>query len=67
MIAAYINGAIKEIETGTTVSALVIDLDIAHKKIALEINGEIISRSQFKSQILQDGDQIEIVMAVGGG
>ena len=67
MIAVHINGAIKEIQTGTTISALTIDLDVAHKKIALEINGEIIPRSHFKSRILQDGDQIEIVTAVGGG
>ena len=67
MIAAHINGTIRQVETGTTIFNLVTDLDIAHKKIALEINGEIIPRSHFKSRILQDGDQIEIVTAVGGG
>lgn len=67
MIAVHINGAIKEIQTGTTISALTIDLDVAHKKIALEVNREIIPRSQFDSRILQNGDKIEIVTAVGGG
>ena len=42
MIAVHINGTIKEIQTGTTISALTNDLDVAHKKIALEINEEII-------------------------
>ena len=42
MIAAHINGDIKQVEIGTTIFNLVTDLDIAHKKIALEINGEII-------------------------
>tara|TARA_B110000483_G_scaffold20723_1_gene23243 strand:+ start:803 stop:1012 length:210 start_codon:yes stop_codon:yes gene_type:complete len=67
MIAVHINGTIKEIQTGTTISALTNDLDVAHKKIALEINEEIIPRSQFDSRILQNGDKIEIVTAVGGG
>ena len=67
MIAVHINGAIKEIQPGTTISALTNDLDVAHKKIALEINEEIIPRSQFDSRILQNGDKIEIVTAVGGG
>ena len=67
MIAAHINGTIRQVETGTTIFNLVKDLVIAHKKIALEINGEIIPHSQFESRILQDGDQIEIVTAVGGG
>ena len=67
MIATHINGDIKQVETGTTIFNLVTDLDIAHKKIALEINEEIIPRSQFDSRILQNGDKIEIVTAVGGG
>lgn len=67
MIAVHINGTIKEIQTGTTISALTNDLDVAHKKIALEVNREIIPRSQFDSRILQNGDKIEIVTAVGGG
>jgi sulfur carrier protein len=67
MMAAHLSGDIKQVEIGTTIFNLVKDLDIAHKKIALEINGEIIPHSQFESRILQDGDQIEIVTAVGGG
>jgi thiamine biosynthesis protein ThiS len=42
-------------------------LDIVHNKIALEINKEIIPRSQFEFRLLENGDQIEIVTAVGGG
>ncbi|MFL2667119.1 MAG: sulfur carrier protein ThiS [Burkholderiales bacterium] len=67
MIATQINGRIKKINFGTSVSNLVEVLNLTDKKIALEVNGEIIPRSQFDSRILEDGDQIEIVTAVGGG
>ena len=67
MIATQINARIKKINFGTSVSNLVEVLNLTDKKIALEVNGEIIPRSQFDSRILEDGDQIEIVTAVGGG
>jgi len=37
------------------------------KRIALERNGEIVPRSTFTTAILNDGDKLEIVVAVGGG
>jgi sulfur carrier protein len=37
------------------------------KRIAVERNGEIVPRSKFDEQVLIDGDQLEIVVAVGGG
>ena len=67
MITAKINGIREKVKVGTTISILINDLNIANRKIALEVNGEIIPRSQFDSRILEDGDQIEIVTAVGGG
>ena len=67
MITAHINGISKKIEFGTTISDLIKKLNITNKKIALEVNEEIIPRSQFDTRMLQDGDQIEIVTAVGGG
>ena len=67
MITAHINGISEKIKFGTTISGLINELNITNKKIALELNGEIIPRSQFDSRMLEDGDQIEIVTAVGGG
>lgn len=37
------------------------------KKVAVERNGEIVPRSVHGSTLLADGDQLEIVVAVGGG
>jgi sulfur carrier protein len=67
MITAHINGVSEKIKFGTTISSLINELNITNKKIALEVNGEIVPRSQFDSRVLEDGDQIEIVTAVGGG
>lgn len=42
-------------------------LGLAGKRIAIERNGDIVPRSRFTGEILQDGDRLEIVVAVGGG
>jgi sulfur carrier protein len=49
------------------VTDLVTHLDLVGKRLAIERNGEIIPRSQFAETLIHDGDQLEIVGAVGGG
>lgn len=49
------------------ISELIFKLDLAGKRIAVERNGEIVPRSQHTSVRLLDADQLEIVVAVGGG
>lgn len=63
-----INGNTKQFDSETmTVSALVMTLNLTGKRLAIEKNGEIVPRSQFADVVLQDGDKLEIVGAVGGG
>lgn len=50
-----------------TIADLVSTLNVAGKRIAIECNGEIVPRSQFAEMILNEGDKLEIVGAVGGG
>jgi sulfur carrier protein len=50
-----------------SVADLVSSLELQGKRLAIELNGDIVPRSQFAQQLLQDGDQLEIVGAVGGG
>ncbi len=52
---------------GASVALLLESLDLAGKRVAVERNGEIVPRSQFGNTALQQGDQLEIVVAVGGG
>jgi sulfur carrier protein len=63
-----INGKDKHFDNDVlSVSALVAAMDLVGKRIAIERNGEIVPRSQFDNVSLNDGDQLEIVGAVGGG
>ena len=50
-----------------TVADLVRALGLAGKRIAVEKNGEIVSRSRYETTPVTPGDRLEIVAAVGGG
>ncbi|MBC8006723.1 MAG: sulfur carrier protein ThiS [Prolixibacteraceae bacterium] len=67
MIALLINGQQRSFRAPLNVTDLVEQLELQGKRIALERNGEIVPRSQFGSLELNDGDALEIVVAVGGG
>ncbi|MEQ6292356.1 sulfur carrier protein ThiS [Vogesella sp. GCM10023246] len=63
-----LNGESRQFDaTITTLSALVSALDLGGKRIAIECNGEIVPRSLHASTPLNEGDALEIVVAVGGG
>jgi len=51
----------------TTVTDLLERLDIKRKHIAVEINMEIIPKSEFDEYRLKENDNVEIIRAVGGG
>jgi sulfur carrier protein len=67
MIRVTVNGAAHRFEQPLEVSALLSELNLQGKKIAVERNGEIVPRSKHGEQMLGDGDTLEIVVAVGGG
>ena len=50
-----------------SVASLIRELGLEGKRIAVERNGEIVPRSRYAETPLEDGDQLEIVGAVGGG
>lgn len=62
-----LNGQLKSISGISTVAALVDSLGYAGKRIAVERNGEIVPKSTYVTTPIAQGDQIEIVVAVGGG
>jgi len=63
-----INGNDKNFDVETmSISTLIEHMNLVGKRIAIERNGEIVPRSQFASVMLQQGDKLEIVGAVGGG
>jgi sulfur carrier protein len=50
-----------------TVARLVEQMGYAGKRIAVELNGEIVPKSRHAETPLASGDRLEIVVAVGGG
>ena len=62
-----VNGTCHEFDTNTNLQQLLEWLKIAKGRIAIELNGEIVPKSQFYQQQLSSGDKIEIVQAIGGG
>lgn len=62
-----VNGAAQRLPAGTTVGALLQTMELAGKRVAVELNDSIVPRSQHASTCLANGDRVEIVIAVGGG
>lgn len=67
VITVSINGAVRQFTQPLSIAALIDEMGLTGKRIALEWNGEIVPRSQFAARTLKDGDKLEIVAAVGGG
>jgi sulfur carrier protein len=63
----YINGAAREVPEATSMSRLIEDLGLAGRRVAVEVNEELVPRSRFPSHRLAPRDRVEIIHAVGGG
>ncbi len=62
-----LNGTPKEIPEGIKLSALIERLDLSNRRLAIEVNEELVPRSQFAEYLLSPEDRVEIIQAVGGG
>ena len=62
-----VNGDTLTLPDSSTLADLISLQDLGGRRIAIERNGEIVPRSQHASCLLADGDQLEIVHAIGGG
>ena len=67
MLELKINGESRQFPQTLTVAGLIEQLGYAGKRIAVERNGEIVPKSLHATTALLSGDQLEIVVAVGGG
>jgi len=63
----HLNGALHEVVQGTSLRQLVEHLKFNHGRIAIEVNKEIVSRSEHESFLLSENDKVEIIHAIGGG
>lgn len=62
-----VNGHFIQLADGSTVLQLLEHMELTGKRIAIERNREIIPKSQYAQTVLQPGDRLEVVVAVGGG
>ena len=62
-----VNGTPREAPDALTVDALLQDLGLAGRRVAVEVNAAIVPRSEHSGHALRDGDRIEVVHAIGGG
>jgi len=62
-----VNGKTQTIGAAVTVAQLLDAMDLAGKRVAVEVNREIVPKSRHAEVALRDDDRIEIVAAIGGG
>lgn len=67
MIHVVLNGLADSLPDATTVATLLEARGLVGKRLAVERNGEIVPRSRHGETRIEDGDRLEIVVAVGGG
>jgi sulfur carrier protein len=66
-IQLQLNGELRRIGPRTTIAALLDAEGLAQRRVAVEVNGEIVPRGRHAEHVLVDGDKVEIVHALGGG
>jgi sulfur carrier protein len=62
-----VNGEPRQMPDAANLDALIDTLDLAGQRLAVEVNEELVPKSQFAQHHLAAGDKIEIIHAVGGG
>ncbi|MBP6798459.1 MAG: sulfur carrier protein ThiS [Luteimonas sp.] len=62
-----LNGEPLSLAEASTVQALLEAQGLAERRVAVEVNGEIVPRSRHAARALRAGDRVEIVHALGGG
>lgn len=67
MIQITVNSETRQMPANSTVAHLLQVLELTDKRIAVELNGEIVPKSQHAATLLMNGNHLEIVVAVGGG
>ncbi len=67
MVEIVVNGEPRQIAAGTTVAALLADLGVEPRQVAVEVNLELVPRTRHAERALAAGDALEVVTLVGGG
>ena len=62
-----LNGQEKSLTAPLTISTLLQDMGLGERRVAVEVNREIVPRSRHNEFQLKDNDRVEVVFAIGGG
>jgi thiamine biosynthesis protein ThiS len=62
-----LNGEYRILTSKINLKQLVSELDLDNKRLAIEVNQEIVPRGEYEGHLLQEADHVEIVQAIGGG
>ena len=62
-----LNGSAFELADGATVADLLAHLDLLGRRVAVELNLDIVPRSLHSATLLHEADRVEVVHAIGGG
>jgi sulfur carrier protein len=62
-----VNDSPRLIDAGITLAGLITLLELDGKRLAVEVNEDVVPRSRYPDLVLDGGDRIEIVQAIGGG
>ena len=66
-LAIDLNGEPRKVPPGTTIAALLAQLGVELRHVAVELNLDVVPRARHAEQRLTSGDQVEVVTLVGGG
>ena len=62
-----LNGQSRQISDSSSVQTMLEEMQLQDRRVAVEVNQEIVPRTLHAQVILAEGDQVEIIQAVGGG
>ena len=66
-IGIFVNGELREVERETNLKRLLDCLGLPERRVAIELNGQVVGRSDWPQIKVNAGDKIEVVHFVGGG
>ena len=63
----YLNGEMREVPESTDLSRMISLFSLPERRVAIELNGEVIRRAQWPFTLVSQDDKVEVVHFVGGG
>src|SRR4051794_19762112 len=63
----HLNGELREVSDGITIDSLISTLGLEPTRVAIELNHNVVRRSDWQTTMLHEEDRVEIVHFVGGG